>query len=88
MRQDRRHGEGCEKAFPEVCNGSENLAAIFAAARRNGAHEEWSDVKPNSEEREGESTFSAVPSSSRSNKHDRLMITELLRVVVCVRDCG
>ena len=34
------------------------------------------------EGRKGESTFPAVPSSSRSNEHDAAMITALLRDVV------
>ena len=36
-------------------------------------------------EREGESTFSAVPSSSRSNEHDAAMIAEFLRGGVYVK---
>jgi hypothetical protein len=36
-------------------------------------------------EREGESTLSAVPPSSRSNEYDAVMIAELLRGVMCVK---
>ena len=61
---------------------SRTSAASFAAAGRNGAREEWSGGKPDSERVGGRSTLSAVPSSRRSNEHDAAIIAALMRDVV------
>jgi hypothetical protein len=52
MSQDRRRGERCGEALPEV-GCSMSWAASFATGGRNGAREEWSRRRPESERVQG-----------------------------------
>jgi len=54
--RERRRGEGCGEAFLEVRRVFENLGRELRGSReigRNGAREEWSGGKPDSERVEG-----------------------------------